>query len=97
MKNYVRLPHGRVFEANEHNNVSLGKRQLQEACYRSIVSAYLEQVFMQDGWEEIFELEDDFVWGLTDGEINLLDFIDSVNHFVNDGCPHMLLGLIKSE
>ncbi len=97
VENYVTLPHGRIYEADEHSNVALSKHSLKLECSRSIVSAYLEQVFLQDGWQEIFEIEDDLVYGLDDGKFITLDLAWAVNHFINDGCPHAIFALVEDS
>lgn len=95
--NFVRTPSGRVYEGGDNENITLGKRQFEVECNRCIVSAYFEQVFMMEGWQEILDVQEDFVYGLADGSIGLLDFISAVNHFTEEGCPHGLLGLLITE
>lgn len=97
VESYIRLPTGRVFEADEHNNVTLSKHQLDIECNRVIVCSYLEQVFMQEGWQEIFEIEDDLVYGLCDEKFIVLDLAWAINHFINDGCPHAIFALVEED
>lgn len=97
VSNFVRTPSGRVYEGTDNENITLGKRQFEVECNRCIVSSYLEQVFMQEGWQEIFEVQEDLVYGLTDGSFTLLDFISAVNQFTEVGCTHALLELAEAE
>jgi len=95
--NYIRTASGTVYEADQNNNVLLGKRQLEAESYRSVVSSYFEQIFMLDGWKEIFEMEDDIVYNLVDHKFHIPEFIEAVNHFLEEGCPHWLAQLAEQE
>lgn len=91
----LRTPSGKVYEVDKHGNVLLGKRQLMIECNRCIVTAYLEQVFMHEGWQEVFDAEDALTMGLTDGAFGICEFIEAITHFLYEGCTAQILGLVK--
>ena len=63
----------------------------------AVVSSYFEQIFILDGWKEIFEMEDDIVYNLVDHKFHIPEFIEAVNHFLEGGCPHWLAQLAEQE
>lgn len=96
LTNFVRTPSAHYYEGNADGNIVLTKRQLMIECNRCIVSAYLEQVFMNDGWQQIFDVEDKLTMGLTNGAFGICDFIGAITHFMDKGCSAAIFELVEA-
>lgn len=101
LDNFVITASGTVYETyidtDGVEKITLPVYDFDMETHRSAAAAHFEQIFMKEGWQDLFEIREDIVFNMCMQKFHLPEFNAAVNHFLEDGCPHWLEQLAETD